>query len=102
MAFPSRCAVSNRFDYSHRVAPPKKQPSPATEDGGAAGRAAGTGDDPAYDLADDVKNRLEPELRTQARAALREGRPRDRNRLNARADEISKLKSRRGHQGRDH
>lgn len=84
------------------VTPPKKQPSQTTDDGGVTGRWVGTGDDPAYDLADDVKNRLEPELRAQARAAFREGRPKDKTRLNARADELSKPKSRRGHQGRDH
>lgn len=92
---------NRRIYYNRRVTPPKKQ-SETTQEGGAASRWVGTGDDPAYDLADDVKNRLEPELRAQAREALREGRPKDRSRLNARADEISKPKSRRGHQGRDH
>lgn len=56
------------------------------------------GDDPKHDLTAEEKDRLEQELRAQGRAALREGRSKDRKKLDARAVEISRDKSKRAHQ----
>jgi hypothetical protein len=56
------------------------------------------GDDPKHDLTPEEKDRAEAALRKNARQALREGRPRERKILDARAVEISRLKSKKAHQ----
>jgi hypothetical protein len=57
------------------------------------------GDDPLHDLADDEKDKIEKVLRARAREQATK--PKERNRLISRANEISRRKSRRAHQGRD-
>ena len=57
------------------------------------------GDTPVHDLDDDEKDRLEKELRQKARQ--KNTKPKERNRLINRANEISRPKSKRAHQGRD-
>lgn len=55
------------------------------------------GDDPLHDLPWEEKERLESEFRKKARGLpVKEGK-----RLNRRADEISRRKSKRAHQGTD-
>ena len=54
------------------------------------------GDDPLHDLDDDEKDRIERELRKKARE--KGTRPKERNRLINRANEISRQKSKRAHQ----
>lgn len=56
------------------------------------------GDDPKHDLTPQQKDAFEAELRAKARQALRDSRPRDRKRFDARAVEISRDKSKRAHQ----
>jgi hypothetical protein len=51
------------------------------------------GRDPEHDLSPPENDKLEKELRAQGRAALREGRAKDRKKLDARAVEISRDKS---------
>jgi len=53
------------------------------------------GDDPDHDLSPEEKDRLEAELREQAKKKLQEGRRKERNKLNNRAREISRTKSQR-------
>jgi len=55
------------------------------------------GSDPAHDLPDDKKNKLEKNLRKEAREKFRDN-PTERNRKIKRANEISRPKSKRAHQ----
>jgi hypothetical protein len=59
------------------------------------------GDDPKYDLGSDEKDSLEAELRKKARDLLRNGKSKERQRILARAVEVSRRKARRSHEGRD-
>ena len=59
------------------------------------------GDDPHHDLGADEKDRIEAELRREALALLRLGDHRELKRRLARANEISRPKSKRAHRGRD-
>ncbi len=59
------------------------------------------GDDPDHDLDPRAKNALEKKLREEARKALRNGDLQRRRKLLDRAQEISREKSRKAHQGRD-
>lgn len=53
------------------------------------------GNDPDHDLSDAEKNRREPELRKQAREAMKKKQKKVRDKLLARANEISRAKSKR-------
>jgi hypothetical protein len=57
------------------------------------------GDDPLHGLDDDAKDKKEKELRKKARA--KGTKPKDRNRLINRANEIPRQKSKRAHQDQD-
>ena len=57
------------------------------------------GDDPLHDLGDNEKDKQEKELRKKARA--KGTKPKERNRLLNRANEISRPKSKRAHQSQD-
>ena len=59
------------------------------------------GDDPDYDLTREEKDDIERSLRKRAMEYLRMKKMRERQRVLARAVEISRRKSRRAHQGRD-
>lgn len=56
------------------------------------------GDDPDHDLSNEEKDELEKELRELARDALKRKKPKDRQKFNARAVEVSRAKSKRAHQ----
>ena len=55
------------------------------------------GDDPLHDLPGHVKDRLEKELRREARELLSREYQKERNTLLNRANEISRAKSKRAH-----
>jgi hypothetical protein len=59
------------------------------------------GDDPAHDLPDKEKDRLEKKLRAAARPDRRDKRPKDARRKNDQPIEISRRKSKRAYQKTD-
>jgi hypothetical protein len=59
------------------------------------------GDDPWYDLSPEEKDRREAALRQEARRLRRRGKPKEANRKEGRAREISREKSKRAHGGTD-
>jgi hypothetical protein len=59
------------------------------------------GDDPKHDLPAKEKDALEAALRTEARAMRRKMKHKEANKKIARANEISRQKSKRAHKGTD-
>jgi len=59
------------------------------------------GDDPSHDLSAEQKEREEKRLRAEARKLLASKDKRERNKKLNRANEISRNKARRAHQGAD-
>jgi hypothetical protein len=59
------------------------------------------GDDPSHDLSAEEKDREEKRLRAEARSVLASKDKRERNKKLNRANEISRTKVRRAHQGTD-
>jgi hypothetical protein len=59
------------------------------------------GDDPSHDLSEAEKDRMEQQLRKEARKLLDAKYKKERNRRLNRANEISRDKSKRAHQGTD-
>ena len=59
------------------------------------------GDDPKHDLPEKEKDALEVQLRADARSLRRKEKYREANKNNARANEISRKKSKRAHKGTD-
>jgi hypothetical protein len=59
------------------------------------------GNDPSHDLSPETKDQIEKRLREEARKLLGEKGKKERNKKLNRANEISRAKSRRAHQGTD-
>jgi hypothetical protein len=59
------------------------------------------GDDPKHDLPAEEKDAFEAKLRAEARALRRKRKTKDANKKDARANEISRKKSKRAHRGAD-
>jgi hypothetical protein len=59
------------------------------------------GDDPRHDLPAKEKDALEAQLRAEARVSRRKRKIKEANRMNSRAIEISRKKSKRAHKGTD-
>ncbi|MGA2066552.1 MAG: hypothetical protein ABSG86_16365 [Thermoguttaceae bacterium] len=59
------------------------------------------GNDPWYDSSPEEKDRREAALRREARRLRRRGKPKEANRKERRAREISREKSKRAHRGTD-
>jgi hypothetical protein len=59
------------------------------------------GQDPEHDLPASEKEKRERELRAMARNLFVQGKKKERDRLNLRAKEISRKKSKKAHQGTD-
>jgi hypothetical protein len=56
------------------------------------------GDDPDHDLTPEEKDKIERQLRLEGRELLKQGRAKERKKLDARAVEVSRPKSKKAHQ----